>query len=90
MSKKRRRFSGVFKAKAALAAVRGDKTTAELAAEFGVDAHQDRLAVEEDLVEAARDHQNTTRLIQAAEDSAGRICAHLHPSRDLRPTGAFF
>jgi len=40
MSKKRRRFSGVFKAKVALAAVRGDKTTAELAAEFGVHGNQ--------------------------------------------------
>jgi transposase-like protein len=36
MSTKRRKFSGVFKAKVALAAVRGDKTTAELAARFGV------------------------------------------------------
>jgi transposase len=36
MSRKRRTFSGAFKAKVALAAVRGDKTTAELASEFGV------------------------------------------------------
>ena len=40
MSKKGRRFSGVFKAKVALAAVRRDKTTAELAAEFGVHGNQ--------------------------------------------------
>ena len=40
MSKKRRRFSGAFKAKVALAAVRGDKTTAELAANFGVHGNQ--------------------------------------------------
>jgi transposase-like protein len=40
MSGKRRRFSGVFKAKVALAAVRGDKTTAELASKFGVHGNQ--------------------------------------------------
>ena len=40
MSRNRRRFSGAFKAKVALAAVRGDKTTAELAAKFGVHGNQ--------------------------------------------------
>lgn len=40
MSRKRRTFSGVFKAKVALAAIRGDKTTAELASEFGVHGNQ--------------------------------------------------
>jgi transposase len=40
MSRKRRSFSGAFKAKVALAACRGEKTTAQLAAEFGVHAGQ--------------------------------------------------
>jgi len=40
MIRKRRQFSGVFKSKVALAAVRGDKTTAELAAKFGVHGNQ--------------------------------------------------
>jgi putative transposase len=40
MSGKRRRFSGAFKAKVALAAARGDKTTAELASKFGVHGNQ--------------------------------------------------
>ena len=40
MNRRRRRFSGAFKAKVALAAVRGDKTTAELAAKFGVHGNQ--------------------------------------------------
>ncbi len=53
-------------------------------------AHQDRFAVEEYLVETTRDHQRTTRLIQAIEDSACRLRTGLHPSRDLRPAGTFF
>ncbi len=40
MGRKRRSFGGSFKAKVALAAVRGDKTTAELAARFGVHGNQ--------------------------------------------------
>ena len=36
MARKRRVFSGAFKAKVALAASRGDKSTAELAAKFAV------------------------------------------------------
>jgi transposase len=40
MARKRRTFSGSFKAKVALAACRGEKTTAQLAAEFGVHASQ--------------------------------------------------
>ncbi len=40
MSRKRRRFSGTFRAKVALAAVHGDKTTAELAAKLGVHGNQ--------------------------------------------------
>jgi putative transposase len=40
MARKRRSFSGAFKAKVALAACRGEKTTAQLAAEFGVHAGQ--------------------------------------------------
>ena len=40
MSRNRRKFSGAFKAKVALAAVRGDKTTAELAAKFAVHGNQ--------------------------------------------------
>jgi transposase-like protein len=40
MTRKRRSFGASFKAKVALAAVRGDKTTAQLAAKFGVHANQ--------------------------------------------------
>lgn len=36
MSKKRRQYSSAFKAKVAIAAVRGDKTTAELAAQHEI------------------------------------------------------
>jgi putative transposase len=40
MTRKRRTFSPAFKAKVALAAARGDRTTAELAAKFGVHTNQ--------------------------------------------------
>lgn len=40
MTRKRRVFSAAFKAKVALAAVRGDKTTAQLAGQFGVHVSQ--------------------------------------------------
>lgn len=40
MSRKRRVFGSAFKAKVALAAARGDKTTAQLASELGVHTSQ--------------------------------------------------
>ena len=40
MTRKRRVFGSAFKAKVALAAVRGDKTTAQLASEFSVHTSQ--------------------------------------------------
>ena len=40
MGKKRRRFQAAFKAKVALAAIRGEKTLSELASEFEVHANQ--------------------------------------------------
>ena len=40
MSRKRRRLGASLKAKVALAAVRGDRTTAQLASEFGVHTSQ--------------------------------------------------
>ena len=40
MARKRRSFGATLKAKVALAACRGEKTTAQLAAEFGVHASQ--------------------------------------------------
>jgi len=40
MTKKRRRFSPGFKAKVALAALKGDRTLAELSDQFGVHVNQ--------------------------------------------------
>jgi len=40
MPKKRRKFSGEFKAKVALEAVRGERTINEIAAEYGVHPNQ--------------------------------------------------
>ena len=40
MARKRRNFGAAYKAKVALSACRGEKTTAQLAAEFGIHASQ--------------------------------------------------
>ena len=40
MKRKRRVFSGTFRAKVALAAVKGDKTLSELASQFEIHANQ--------------------------------------------------
>jgi transposase-like protein len=40
MENKRRKFNGLFKAKVALAAVKGDRTMGELAGTFGVHPNQ--------------------------------------------------
>ncbi len=40
MGRKRRRFTQEFKARVALAAVRGEKSASELASQFGVHANQ--------------------------------------------------
>lgn len=40
MKTSRRKHNSAFKAKVALAAIRGEKTVAELSAQFGVHAHQ--------------------------------------------------
>jgi putative transposase len=40
MTRKRRSFSASFKAKVALAAARGDRSTAELASKFGIHTSQ--------------------------------------------------
>ena len=40
MVRKRRNFTPAFKAKVALAACRGERTTAQLAAEFGIHVGQ--------------------------------------------------
>ena len=40
MTRKRRTFGAAFKAKVALAAAKGDRTTAQLASEYGVHAGQ--------------------------------------------------
>jgi len=40
MARKRRSFSSAFKAKVALAATRGDRSTAELASKFGIHTSQ--------------------------------------------------
>ena len=69
MARKRRSFSGAFKAKVALAACRGDKTTAQLAAEFEVHAGQ-VTAWKKQLLEGAAGLFEDGRSKRAAEDAA--------------------
>ena len=69
MARKRRSFSGAFKAKVALAACRGEKTTAQLAAEFGVHAGQ-VAAWKKQLLDGAAELFEDGRSKRATEDAA--------------------
>ena len=71
MARKRRSFSGAFKAKVALAACRGDKTTAQLAAEYEVHVGQ-ITAWKKQLLEGAAGLFEDGRGKRAAEDAARR------------------
>ena len=71
MSRKRRVFGATFKAKVALAACRGDKTTAQLAAQFQVHTSQ-VTAWKKQLLEQAgelfEDGRRTKREEQSADE----------------------
>jgi transposase-like protein len=69
MARKRRSFSGAFKVKVALAACRGDKTTAQLAAEYEVHVGQ-ITAWKKQLLEGAPELFEDGRGKRAAEDTA--------------------
>jgi transposase len=68
MARKRRSFGGSFKAKVALAACRGDKTTAQLAAEYEVHVGQ-ITAWKKQLLEGAAGLFEDGRGKRAAEDT---------------------
>jgi transposase len=69
MARKRRSFSGAFKAKVALAACRGDKTTAQLSAEYEVHVGQ-ITAWKKQLLEGAPELFEDGRGKRGAEDAA--------------------
>ena len=69
MARKRRSFSGTFKAKVALAACRGDKTTAQLAAEYEVHVGQ-ITAWKKQLLEGVPELFEDGRSKRSAEDGA--------------------
>jgi putative transposase len=69
MSRKRRVFGASFKAKVALAACRGDKTTAQLAAQFSVHTSQ-VTAWKKQLLEQAAELFEDGRRRQREESSA--------------------
>jgi putative transposase len=69
MSRKRRSFGAAFKAKVALAAARGDRTTAQLAGEFSVHTSQ-VTAWKKQLLEHVAELFEDGRAKQAGESSA--------------------
>jgi transposase len=68
MARKRRSFSGAFKAKVALAACREEKTTAQLAAEYEVHVGQ-ITAWKKQLLEGAAELFEDGRSKRATEDA---------------------
>lgn len=70
MSRKRRKIEAPLKAKVALAAVRGDRTTAQLAAEFGVHGNQVS-AWKKQLLDRVAELFEDGRLKRPESDSAG-------------------
>ena len=84
MSPKRRQHSGEFKARVALAAIRGEKTVNELASEYGVhpvQISQWKRAVQDEVPRILSSRRG--RRVDTAT-------AWLHDRRDVRrlPTGA--
>jgi len=75
MVAKRRRFSAEFKAKVALAAIRGDKTTNELASQFEVHPNQIG-AWKKQLQEASRTVFGDAR--SGRRESDEQLVAHLY------------
>jgi transposase len=69
MARKRRSFSGAFKGKVALAACRGDRTTAQLAAEYEVHVGQ-ITAWKKQLLEGVPELFEDGRGKRAADDGA--------------------
>lgn len=69
MARKRRSFGAAFKAKVALAACRGEKTTAQLAAEFEIHAGQ-ITAWKKQLLEGAVELFEDSRGKRAPDDGA--------------------
>jgi transposase-like protein len=68
MGKKRRRFSGEFKAKVAIEAIRERKTLAELSVEFQVHPNQITAWKKEFLENAGKAFGDSDDLSEAAED----------------------
>jgi transposase-like protein len=85
MGRVRRKFSAEFRAKVALAALRGDRTLAQLTAEFGVHASQvtawkkQALAMLPEIFSQRRDQEQERRqeLLDALYAQIGRLKVEL-------------
>lgn len=71
VKRKRRVFGGAFRAKVALAAVKGDKTLSQLAAQFEIHANQVS-AWRKELIERAAELFEDGRLRKRDEESASQ------------------
>ena len=82
MKRKRRVFGGAFRAKVALAAVKGDKTLAELASQFDVHPNQVSAWRKELIDRAAELFEDRRRQKRDDEASRGRTVRADRPPED--------
>ena len=86
MSKKRKQYSGEFKAKVALAAIRGEETVAQLAARYGLHPTQIN-SWKRQLIEQASEvfskDRGTGKVETRSTDDLHRVIGQLTVERDF-------
>ena len=87
MSRKRRIFGASFKAKVALAACRGDKTTAQLASQFSVHTSQVTCWKKQLLEQAAELFEDGRRKAQRNAAPTSRSCTSRSAGSRWRSNG---
>ena len=86
MSQKRKQYSAQFKAKVALAAIRGDETTAQLAARYGLHPTQInawRRQLQEQAVEVFSQGGSASSQVNDKVDELHRVIGQLTVERDF-------
>jgi transposase len=82
MKRTRRKHNGAFKAKVALAVIKGDPTIAELASEFGV--HPNQIYNRKKQLLDGRERANTARAMPAAITAEAETRPPLRPFPPMR------